>query len=489
MTNRVLFPPTDLGNARRFVERHGEDLHYVPGLGWVTWHCLRWVPDATGEVMRRAKEIPDLIQTEAIKCPLGTPLRKILLRWALKSQSRPRLEALIALAQTEPGIIRHAAAFDADPWLLNVRNGTINLRTGELLPHRRADLLTKLAPFVYDPAAKCRRFDRFLNKITDGNTSIVRFLQRAIGYALTGQTTEQVLFILHGSGANGKSTLLEAVRYVLGDYAMQADSSTFLAHGPDAIRNDVARLRGGRFITAVEVNSGRHLDEALVKQITGGDTVTARFLYGEPFEFTFTGKVFLACNHRPDIYGADLGLWRRIRLIPFTVTIPPDEQDRHLLDALREEAPGILRWAVEGCRAWQRQGLGDPPDVVSAMATSREQSDALAGFLVERCVAGAKTSCEVADLYRVYRDWADGAGERQVSRRRFEQMLAERGFKFSRAGKAKVCTALALQPGLMDPSVIRGLPTRPWWQRAGTATARRSRTPKTLRYARQLRGG
>jgi putative DNA primase/helicase len=452
MMVRAPHPPTDLGNARRFVERHGEDVHYVPGLGWLTWDCLSWAHDETGEVMRRAKEIPDLIQLEAIKLPPGTPLRKTLLRWALQSQARPRLEALIALAQTEPGIMRPAPAFDAAPWLLNISNGTLNLRTGELLPHLRADLLTKLAPVVYDPAATCSRFERFLNRIMDGNMATIRFLQCAIGYALTGLSTEQVLFILHGTGANGKSTLLEILRYVLGDYAVQADSSTFLTRGADAIRNDVARLRGARFITAVEVNGNRRLDEALVKQITGGDTITARFLYSEPFEFPFSAKVFLACNHKPDIHGADLGMWRRIRLIPFEVTIPPAEQNRHLLDALKEEAAGILRWAVEGCLSWQNEGLDAPSDVRDATLAYREQSDALAGFLGERCVVDAHISGEVADLYRAYREWADSAGERLTSRRRFEQMLTERGFKFDRVGRVKVCIGLALQGNAPETS-------------------------------------
>jgi len=450
MTTRAPHPPTDLGNARRFVERHGADLHYVPGLGWFTWQCQRWERDQTGEVMRRAKEIPSLIEIDAIKRPPGTPFRKTLLRWALKSQSRPRLEALIALAQTEPGIMRPTNAFDAWPWLLNVRNGTLDLRAGEILSHQRTDLMTKLAPASYEPTSACPRFERFLARIMAGNVSMIHFLQRAIGYALTGLIVEQVLFVLHGTGANGKSTFLETLRYVLGDHAAQADPSTFLMRDADATRNDVARLRGARFISAVEIASGRHLDETLVKQVTGGDTITARFLYHEPFEFRFTGKVFLACNHKPDIRGADLGMWRRIRLIPFEVTIPPEEQDRYLLDALREEAPGILRWAVDGCLPWQREGLGAPPNVIDATATYREQSDVLAGFLTERCVVNANTSCETADVYRAYRDWTEGVGERPASRRRFEQMLAERGFKVSRTGKAKLCIGFALQGNASD---------------------------------------
>lgn len=454
MTARLVHAPSDLGNARRFVERHGGDVHYVPGLGWLTWDCRRWRRDETGEVMRRAKEISHVIRAEALKQP-GALTRKKLFQWALRTESRPRLEALLALAQTEPGIMLPVDKLDTDPWLLNVRNGTLHLRTGELLPNRRADLLTKLSPVDYDAAAACPRFQRFLMQIMGGNGPMIQFLQRSIGYALTGLTIEHALFILHGTGANGKSTLLETLRYVLGDYAMQADPSTFLAHGPDAIRNDVARLRGARFISAVEVNAGRRLDEPLVKQITGGDTITARFLYHEPFEFSFTGKVFLGCNHRPEIRGADVGMWRRIRLVPFEVTIPPREQDRHLLDSLKGEAAGILRWAIQGCLAWQRDGLGAPPDVRDATMAYREQSDALAGFLAERCTRDdPEATCEIARLYEAYRNWVDSAGERGASRRRFEQMLAERGFKIVQAPGMKICRGVTLR-GETSPSVIR----------------------------------
>lgn len=452
MNARTPHPPTDLGNARRFVDHRGADLHYVPSLGWLVWDGRRWTRDETGEAIRRAKEIPDLIRVEALKRPPGAQLRKILLQHALRSESRARLEAMVALAQTEPDIAVPASALDADSWLLNVANGTLDLRTGGLLPHRREDLITKLVPVPYDPAAKCPRFEAFLDRIMAGNADLIRFLQRTIGYSLSGLATEQVFFILHGVGANGKSTLLETLRHVLGDYAVQADPSTFLRRNPDAIRNDVARLRGARFISAVEIGASRHLDEAFVKQATGGDIITARFLYHEPFEFSFTGKIFLACNHKPEIRGADLGIWRRIRLIPFGVTIPPEEQDRHLLDALREEASGILRWAVEGCLAWQREGLGEPPDVIDATAEYREASDTLAGFLAERCVVDPDVSCPAADLYRACRAWAEAAGEKALSQRRFEQMLAERGFNLDRTRRPKVWIGLDLRSDKPDAS-------------------------------------
>ncbi len=452
MTAAAPHPPTDLGNARRFVKQHGAGLRYVRAWGWLVWDGRRWTHDETGEVMQRAKEIPDLIRVEALRRPPGTPLRKTLLQWAFKSESRARLEAMVALAQTEPSIAVLADTFDADPWVLNVVNGTLNLRTGALRRHSREDLITKLAPVDYNPAATCPRFEAFLDRIMAGNVDLIRFLQRAIGYSLTGLATEQVLFILHGTGANGKSTFLEALRHVLGDYAVQADPSTFLKRDPDAIRNDVARLRGARFISAVEIGFGRHLDEALVKQATGGDTITARLLYREPFEFMFTGKVFLACNHKPEIRGADLGIWRRIRLIPFEVTIPPEEQDRHLLDVLKGEAPGILGWAVEGYLDWQREGLVTTGAVVEATARYREASDTLAGFLAERCVLDPESWSSASELYRAYRQWAEDAGERPMSKRRFGQMLAERGFKLDRANRPMVWVGLALRSDMRDAS-------------------------------------
>ncbi len=458
MTACASHPPTDLGNARRFVKQHGAGLRYVPAWGWLVWDGRRWTHDETGEVMRRAKEIPDLIRVEALKGPPGAALRKTLLQWALKSESRARLEAMIALAQTELAIAVPASAFDADPRLLNVANGTLDLRSGALRPHRREDLITKLAPVEFDPATEYPRFLAFLDRIMAGNEDLIRFLQRAIGSALTGIIGDQKFYVWHGFGANGKSTLQTVLRRMLGDYAAHADATTFLA-GNAAVgpRPDLTRLVGVRLLFVSEVGVGRQLDEALVKAITGGDPLTVRTHHRESFEFVPVFKPFLACNHEPVIRDASHGVWRRIVKVPFGVTIPSEEQDPHLAEELFKGRSGILNWLIEGCLAWQREGLGAPPDVIDATAAYREQSDALAGFLGERCGVDMSTSCAASDLYRAYRQWAEDAGERPVSRRRFEQMLAERGFKLDRSGRLKVWAGLVLRGDTPDasPSPVR----------------------------------
>jgi putative DNA primase/helicase len=339
---------------------------------------------------------------------------------------------MVNLAKSEEGIPIAPAAFDRDPWLFNVENGTLDLRTGTLRPHRAEDFLTKLAPVAYEPQATAPTFAAFLTRIFANDPAMLGYLQQAIGYSLTGQTIEQCWFLLHGIGANGKSTLLRTLIDLLGDYATWTPTQTLLAKRGEGIDNDLARLRGARFVDATETDGGRRLAEELVKRLTGGDKVAARFLYGEFFEFAPEFKLWLATNHKPEIRGTDQATWRRVRLIPFTVTIPDAQQDRGLLEKLRGEFPGILRWMVEGRLAWQRGGLGLPDAVREATQEYRASMDVIGQFFAECCAAGAKATAKAADLYRAYGVWCERNREHPESRRRFGEALSERGYQRGR---------------------------------------------------------
>ncbi len=334
---------------------------------------------------------------------------------------------MLFMAQSELPI--RPEEFDRDDLLLNVENGTLDLQSLTLREHRREDRITKLAPVRLEPAATCTHWLAFLERIYGGDRELIEFVQRAAGYSLTGETGEQVLFLLHGSGANGKSTLLETLLAMLGDYARPTEFRTLLSReNSEAVRNDLAALCGLRMVTAVEVGRGKRLDEATVKQLTGGDTITARKLYQEFFDFRPRHKLWLAANVKPEIRGTDEAIWRRVLLIPHEVTIPPDERDRGLPSKLRDELPGILNWAIEGLRAWRANGLAPPERVRAATAEYREEMDILGDFIAAKCVLDAKAYAPTGALYTDYESWCRDNGEDAVKKRTFSILLKERGF-------------------------------------------------------------
>jgi len=318
---------TELGNARRHVDRYGHNLRYAEGRGWMVWDGRRWRPGAKGSVIRKAKDIARRLKTEAAE--IADPnAAEALFRWALRSQGAYVISKTVELAWSEPEIELALEDLDADPWLLNVRKGTLDLRTGELREHRRADLITKLAPVDYNPAARSELWDRFLDETMGGDADVIDFLQKAAGYSLTGDTREEVIYFGHGPAAAGKSTFITAAKNVLGDYATTADFETFLARRfGGGIRNDVARLAGARLVSSIEVDEGKRLAEGMVKELTGGDSVTARFLYKEHFEFKPQFKLWLIANHQPRVRDDDEAIWRRIRVIPFAHSVPKDGRD------------------------------------------------------------------------------------------------------------------------------------------------------------------
>ena len=437
------FNLTDLGNAERLVVDHREEIRFVPTIGWHVWDGQRWKRDDDGNVVRRMKTTLRAIVADAVDME-NERERKELVRHALRSEARSRVMAAIELAQSELPVIVQANRLDADPMLLNVANGTIDLRNGTLRPHWREDHLTKLIPIDYDPTANARRWQRFLEEIFP-DKQLVGYVQRCVGYTLTGLTSEQILFLLYGSGANGKTTFVEILRALLGDYGQQAPPETFLERR-DTIPNDVARLPGARLVAATETGQGRRLNEVLVKRMTGGDTLNARFMRQEWFEFKPVFKPWLATNHLPTIAGTDLAIWRRIRLIPFTVTFDEDERDPALADKLRAGLPGILAWAVAGCVAWQKEGLETPDTVAAATTAYRGQMDVLGAFLDECCVIEPQAKVKVSELYTRYEYWFASSGERdKLSKKAFGMRLAERGFTEARETGARWRIGLRLR--------------------------------------------
>jgi len=426
---------TDSGNARRIVNTHGQDVRYCPAWGkWLIWDATRWRPDETGEIVRRAQSALRAIYAEAERTrdKVGD-----LLGWAKRSEAQGKIQAAISLAQSAAEVIVTPELLDSHPWLLNCRNGTLDLRTGELRAHDRADLLTKRLEVEYAANATCPTFDRFLDKIMGGDTGLKLYLQTAIGYSLTGLTREQCVFILHGLGANGKSSLLEIVRIALGDYARNADFTTFAVRDRSGASGDLARLAGARFVTAVETEPGERLSLSRIKQVTGGDRVTARYLYQAEFEYTPQFKCWLAVNHKPQVRGGEHAIWRRIRLIPFTVTIQESEQDKDILEKLKGELPGILGWAVEGCKKWQKPGLQTPHAVLDATEDYREEMDLLGGFIEERCEKDRSAQTPIADLYDAYTDYCKANNEKPMGKNKFGTFLSERGFPPLRIGKKR----------------------------------------------------
>jgi putative DNA primase/helicase len=425
------FHHTDMGNAERLIARHGVDLRYCyRWRKWLVWNGTRWATDDGDAAVERGKETIRSIYTEISALP-EEDMRAALAKHAARSEGATRIKDMLYLAQSALPIT--SDELDTEPWLFNCRNGVIDLRTGELLPHRRETLITKASPISYCPEAKAPRWQAFLQRVMDGREHLITFLQRAAGYTLTGETGEDVLFFLYGTGRNGKSKYLSAIEHVMGSYGQPTRPETIMIKDHGDVPNDVAALAGARFVPTIEVEDGRRLAETLVKQLTGGDTISARFLHAEYFSFRPTFKIWLAANHLPVIRGTDRAIWSRILTIPFAVTIPEAEQDPYLSQKLRQEADGILAWMVEGCLAWQRGGLQPPAEVLGATENYRVRMDVLAAFLEEQCTVQRSATVQAKALYESYKAWCLESSEHPWSMRRINHALEERGLARERS--------------------------------------------------------
>jgi len=420
---------TDTTNAYRMLVEHGKDIRYNSlWKKWLVWNGKQWEMDEGYLIHDKGLQIIRGIYREILKTA-DYRERIDIEKHAMQSESARRRKALIEVASWIPELNVKTDDLDKDPWLFNVRNGTVDLRTGEFREHNQNDLITRIANVDFDPAASCPAWKKFIMEIMNYNNDLIHFIQNAAGWAISGDTSEQCMFILFGTGANGKSTFLNTIMNLLGDYAIATPTETFMRKSGDHITNDIARLRGTRFVTTTEAEHGKRLSEPLIKQITGNDKMTARFLYGEFFNFIPTFKIFMATNHKPIIKGTDHGIWRRIKLIPFTTRIEEENQDKHLEQKLIQEASGILNWLIEGVMRWCKEGLKTPPIITRATDEYRAEMDIIGNFIKERCEQGGGFSIKAREFFKCYQCWCDDNNEHAVSERFFGLRLKEIGFE------------------------------------------------------------
>lgn len=440
---------TDIGNGERLAMRYGDDIRYCHDWAkWLVWDGARWNPDGSGELEYRAKLTVRNIYAEAAD-EENDDRRRALVSHAGKSESAGRILSMIRMAQSEPGITIRHTELDRNHWLLNVENSTIDLRTGTLRPADRNDLITKVIPVTYDPAAGCPHWERFLLEIMADDTELVDYLRRAIGYALTGDVSEQCLFFFYGHGSNGKSTFITTIQKLLGEYAYQAPRGFLMAKKGESHPTETARLFGARYVVCTEVEQGQRLSEVMVKDLTGSDEISTRRMREDFWSFAPTHKLFIAGNHKPEIRGTDNGIWRRLRLVPFSVTIT--KVDKELPAKLEQELPGILAWAVRGCLEWQQRrtegkdGLGTPDPVKKATADYRSDMDTLGTFIADRLVVADGAMCLAGLLHAEYLDWCDKNGEKPASMRVFGVALQERGFGSKRDNRGIVRLGIGIK--------------------------------------------
>jgi putative DNA primase/helicase len=425
---------TDVGNAKRFATEHKDDVKYTAQLDWLVWDGTKWAGDELGRHRELAKQTVATMFTFAAR-QQGEDREKWL-NWAKVSESRQRLEAMVMLARTDPLIVASIHDFDRDRMLLAVENGTIDLRTGDLHPHRREDMITRRSRVTYDETATSPLFDTYLKSVTQGDDDLQAYLQRAAGYTLTGLTSEEVFFMIYGPKASGKSTFVDGMQTTLGDLAMTTQADTLMhMRGSQSPKDELASMLGARMVATVEVEEGQRFAEALVKQLTGGDKIAARQLYKTRFEFTPTFKLWIATNHAPRAY--DDALWRRIKRVPFPVEVPKEQQDMRIKAMMKdpgsEVAQAFLAWAVRGCQIWQSMGLGTCLVVEEDTNEYKEEQDKFATFLEERMdLSDPAAVTPSKDLYASYTGWCLENGERPMTSTAFGIKLKERGF-----GKAK----------------------------------------------------
>lgn len=441
-------PWTELGYGHRLRAVYGDRLRYVPAWRrWLVWDGKRWGHDATGQAQRWAKVTARRMTTAALAIQ-DEQARKTAMATARKMESAHAISGILTLTGTEDGIAVSPADLDADPFLLNCANGTLDLRTGDLRGHDPADLITKIAGAAFDPAADGPAFTGFLERVQP-DPEMRAYLARLIGHALEGRVREHILPILHGDGANGKGTFIAAILAAAGDYADAADPDLLNARVFDTHPTGVADLFGLRLAVLHESDAGRKLAEGTVKRLTGGDRLKARRMREDFWHFEPSHTFIMLTNHKPLIAGQDEGIWRRLRLVPWDVVIPPDERDDRLGDRLRLESDYILTWLVGGYRDWRDRGLADPGRVAKATAAFRADSDTLGRFIDQRCITGPNFTARSAELFAAWGKWCTTEGVESGTNKAFTDSLHNRGFdtRHSRVGTIWDGLGLAAEEG------------------------------------------
>lgn len=430
----AVYAACDSGNAHRFVDSDGKDWRYVRGLGWLHWDGARWV-ESTGpyDQLRRLAErmVEDGMR---IGGEQGDGLRK----WGRTSGNASRIDGAIKLLANDARLQLDPEKLDADPMLLNCPNGVLDLRTGKLRPHRREDFMTKVAAAAFDPSATAPRFERFLRECMDGDEGLVDYLLRFCGYCLTGDVSEHVMGLWSGGGRNGKSTLLNVLQQIMGDYARTIDSALLVDGRGSHHSTGQTDLRGLRLACCSEVPEGRPFNEALVKKLTGGDMITARRMRQDNISFMPTHKLVLACNSKPLVREDGDAFWARVQPVPWNVSFRGRE-DRGLQQALIDEAPGILALLARGCLAWLRDGLAPPDAVERAGEAYRADQDRIGAFIEDALVVDPSSRLRQKQLYELWRSWCEANGEVSGAARSFYRRLRERGVEFVGTG-GKRCT-------------------------------------------------
>ena len=419
---------SDFFNAEMLRSDWGEDIRYCsPWKKWLIWDGRRWKIDENGRIYEMGEtSIRSLFEKAPAYCRT-TDEALAMMTHARRSASANKVESMLVTARWHYSIRIGPDDMDRNQFLFNCENGVLDLNCGRLYPHLRERLITKLSPVPYDEEAVCPLWRKFLRDIFGGNRDLIRFVQRFLGCCLTGDMSCQAMFILYGSGANGKSTFINIVNKVMGDYATTTPTETFMEKKGDQASNDIARLKGARFVTAMESDERGRLAESIIKRLTGNDMISARFLYGEFFQFIPTFKIVMATNHKPRVSGMDYAIWRRIKLIPFEQTFPEEKQDKKLYSKLEKELPGILKWMVEGCIRWQKEGLGEVEAVSQATDEYKNQMSDIQMFLSDCCTMDEEGMVRACDIYFAYKAWCEENHERVKSNRNFGMLLAEAG--------------------------------------------------------------